>query len=141
MNLLNHPSLCELSALIGKCDNSKNYFHLIVDHNGEVLIECSSKKIKELLPKYKFHIHGLHGKAYLGINAANNLRYLNQLYKNLLYCWEKNMAGAIDYDKISNIQTDNYWLKINSIAQPAEATATVSHFFKKEAVQYHSNTK
>lgn len=140
MNLFNSPSLTELSALIGQYGNCRNYFHLIVDHDGEVLIECNSKKIREILPKFKFHIRGLRGRAYVGIGAANNLRYLNQLYKNLLYCWEKEMTGTVDYDKISSIQNINHWLEINNIAQPTEETDIISIFFKKDSHLHHQTT-
>jgi hypothetical protein len=117
MNLFYSHSLTQLSTLIGKCTNSRNYYYLLVEHDGEVTIECSSKELKERLHKYKFYISGLHGKFYTGANAANNLLYLNQLYKNLLYCWENYLSGPINYSKISSIQLINYWLEVNDIAQ------------------------
>jgi len=140
MNLFHSPSLSELSALIGECNNYKNYFHLVVEHDGEVLLKRNSKKIKVLLPKFKFHISGLHGSAYVGTHAANNLTYLNQLYKNLLYCWENEVTGSVDYDKISNIQNINHWLEMNNISQPAEETDIVSTFFNKDVYTRHQAT-
>jgi hypothetical protein len=140
MNLFNNPSLTELSVLIARNANYFKIYDIIVDHDGEVLIEPSNSISKKILNKYKFYFTGLHGKANIGIIAAKSLRYLNQLYKNLVYCWENDMTGAIDYDKISSMQHIKSWLEINNIGSPEERSDIVSTFFKKDAhTQRHAS--
>jgi hypothetical protein len=123
MNLFNNPTLSELSQLISLNSNYYSSYDLIVDHDGEVILEPSSAKSPEQLKKYKFYIRGLQGKANIGIIAARNLRFLNQLYKNLLFCWENEVDGKIDFDMVSNIQTINLWLEINKISHSSALLA------------------
>jgi hypothetical protein len=137
MNLFNSPLLSELSTLIGQCENSRNSFNLIVDHDGEVLIENNSKKVQNLLPRYKFYFPKLRGKSFLGMRAAYNVNYINQLYKNLLYCWEQNLSGAIDFNKISNIENINRFYEINNFSQPTEIADVVAFFLRKNLYRYH----
>lgn len=109
MNLFNSPSLTELNTLIGKCTDCNSVFYLGVEHDGEVLMETDSKKYQKLLRRYKFYIRCFHGKMFDGSNNANNINYINQLYKNLISCWEKNLKGRLDNDKLPGIQNLNLW--------------------------------
>jgi hypothetical protein len=115
MNLFYNPSLTGVCRLIASPANYHDKYDIIIDHDGEVIIEPSSGKTTRTLGRYKFYFRGLQGKASIGILASKNLRYINQLYKNLMYCWENDLKGVIDYNEITNIQTINYWLEINSI--------------------------
>lgn len=116
MNLLQDPSLLELSCLIARFSNYHENYNLIVDNDGEVLIEPSSPvNSYKTICRYRFYLTGLNGKSQIGILAAKNYRYLNQLYKNLLYCMQNDVHGAIDSNEISSIQTINHWLEINKI--------------------------
>lgn len=114
MNLFYNPSLTDLSALLEQCPKT-NDINLIVEYDGEVLIEKNSEKKQSRLNKYKFYIRGL-GKSFAG-NAAHNMRYINNLFKDLVYCWEKNIEGGIDYDKISNIKTKDKWSRSATISE------------------------
>ena len=140
MNLTKYPSIEKLKKLLSQRHNAKNNFHLIVDNDGEVLlIESEVNKLNDLLqlseimPKYKCHISGLHGHIYSGIDNINNLKYLNQLYKNLIYCWVNKLAGEIDYDDISGKQNVNQWLEIKTESPIAENVTSI--FFENNNVQ------
>lgn len=132
MNLFDNPSLTELSVLIAHNANYYSDYDVMVDHDGEVMIEPAVFMTQKRLNKYKFYFRGLHGKSQIGVMAAKNLRYLNQLFKNLVYCWENNLKGVIDYDEISGIQTINQWLEINKISTNTDTTDIMSYFFKNE---------
>jgi inorganic pyrophosphatase/exopolyphosphatase len=137
MNLFNNPSLTELSALVARNADYFKSYNVIVDFDGEVLIEPSSSKTVLLLNKYKFYFRGLKGKGNIGIIAARNLRYLNQLYKNLLYCWENDLKGVIDHHTITGIQTINHWLERNNISTIKEGTGGNTVFFKHTEQGHH----
>ena len=116
MNLLYNPSLSELSEIIARQVNYHQKYDVIVDNDGEVLIELSSYNHASMLNKYKFYFKGLEGKANIGLVAARNFRYLIQLYKSLVYCWENHLRGAVKYDQIASILTINNWLEMNQIS-------------------------
>jgi hypothetical protein len=103
MNLFNDPSISELSDLLEN-DVKSNNFKLIVEHDGEVLIENDEKKNPGILNKYKFYIRGV------GKSAAKNIRYLNHLFQNLIFCWNENLKGKIDNDKIPELKTNSRWM-------------------------------
>lgn len=123
MNLFNNPSLTELSHLISSIASYHDHYHVMVDYDGEVLIAPSFSPAAVPLHKYKFYLTGLTGKANIGIIAARNFRYLNQLYKNLLYCWENALKGSIDFEEITNVQTINYWLESRNISAISRNTS------------------
>src|SRR5687768_12566865 len=130
MNLFYSPSLSQLSALIAGCHDHLNYYDILIEHDGEVLIEQSSAGKSHLLPKYRFYFKDfLYGKSCLGTEAAKNLQYLNQLYKNLLYCWENDLSGSINFNEITNIQNHNYRIMVNDSAKEL-AEYYASAFFK-----------
>ena len=112
MNLYYTPTISELSELIAQNSNYDNDYDVIVDHDGQVLIEPDSKVNRSLFKRLRFYIKGLHGKGQIGDTAAQNLRYLNQLYKNLLFCWENNVQGPIDYNEITYNQILNFWTEV-----------------------------
>src|SRR5690242_11660201 len=117
MNLFYSPSLSQLSTLIAGFQDYMNYYDVLVEHDGEVLIELNSARKSHLLHKYKFYFKDfLYGKSCLGKDAAKNLQYLNQLYKNLVYCWENDLVGSINFNEITNIQNYNYKVMIKDAA-------------------------
>jgi hypothetical protein len=121
MNLFYSPSLSQLSALIAQHHDYSSYYDVLVEHDGEVLIELNSARKNHLLPKYKFYFRDfLYGKSCLGAEAAKNLQYLNQLYKNLVYCWENDLSGSINFNEITNIQNYNYRIMVNDAAKEFE---------------------
>jgi hypothetical protein len=118
MNLFYNPSLSQLSTLIAGCNDYLNYYDVLVEHDGEVLIELSSSRKSNLLPKYRFYFKDfLYGQSCLGKGASQNLQYLNQLYKNLVYCWENELAGSINFNEITEIQDHNYRIMIKDAAR------------------------
>jgi hypothetical protein len=133
MNLFYSPSLSQLSTLIAGCHDYLNYYDVLIEHDGEVLIELSASRKSHLLHKYKFYFKDfLYGKSCLGKGAAQNLQYLNQLYKNLVYCWESDLSGSINFNEITRIQDYNYRVMVNdSIKEFAREYA--SAFFKLRA--------
>jgi hypothetical protein len=130
MNLFYSPSLSQLSTLIAGCNDFSNYYNVVVEHDGEVLIERSTSGKNRLLPKYKFYFRDfLYGQNCLGYGAAKNLQFLNQMYKNLVYCWENNLSGSVNFNEITDIQNYNYRIMILDAAKEYEKLYS-SAFFK-----------
>lgn len=116
MNLFNNPTINELSTLICHHANFFGNYDLLVDHDGEVLIELSGSISSWQLNKYRFYFRNLHGKANIGIIAARNLIYINSLYKNIFYCWKKDLRGSQDYEDITDLRKLTYLLEEKSIS-------------------------
>jgi hypothetical protein len=133
MNLFYSPSLSQLSALIAGHHDFLNYYDVLVEHDGEVLIELSTSAKSHLLHKYKFYFKDfLYGKSCLGSDASKNLQFLNQLYKNLAYCWENDLSGSINFNEITNIQNHNYRTMIDDAAKEFQKEYAPA-FFKLRA--------
>ena len=129
MNLFYSPCLSQLSTLIAKGHDYSHSYNVIVEHDGEVLIELNSARKSHLLPKYKFYFRDfLYGKNCKGAEAAKNLQYLNQLYKNLVYCWENDLSGSINFNEITNIQNYNYRIMVNDAARELEKYYAMTFF-------------
>ena len=85
MNLFINPSLSDLYQLICKAKNTTPIHDLVVDYDGEVLIDPQLEQ-PELQPKkFKFHLqfNELTKKAIL--TGSNNLK---ALYNNLKNAWD-----------------------------------------------------
>ncbi len=132
MNLANNPSLSDLSLLITGNATYFDTYDIIVDHDSEILIQPSAISTAVMLSKYKFYFKNFSGKEQIGILAAKNLRYLNQLYKNLLFCWENNLKGKVNYEQISLLYTLDLWLQSNQINYNDKHTDIVSSFFNAD---------
>src|SRR5258706_13383696 len=129
MNLFHSPYLSQLSVLIAGCSSYNNYYDVIVDHDGEVLIEPSSKRKSNTLRQYKFYFKDfLHGRNFVGEGASQNLKYLNQLYKNLMYCWENELSGSLNYNEITLIQNFNYRIEVSSYKNESEPSVFAPMF-------------
>lgn len=114
MNLFYHPTLSELSKIIDNHCNWKSLSTLIVDHDGEVIIEPYIHANRADLARFRFYFKGyMWNKSYRSDEPIENLKFLNQLFKNLLYCWENNMRGCIDYNEITRVQQQKYLMEIN----------------------------
>jgi hypothetical protein len=104
MNLFYKPSLSELAALIEQSSiDSKNY-NVIVDYDGEVLIDSDASLPRAAKEKFKFYFDGMNERVQYGERTDKYLKFLNQLFKNLVFCWEKDLNGQVDYHLISKIQ-------------------------------------
>lgn len=129
MNLFYNPSISELSVLIGQYEDYRVDFNVLVDYDGEVIVRSDSQKSRDLR-KYKFYISDLHTRIYTGTDPLS-LQYLNQLFKNLVYCWEKELHGKMNYKKISRVENLSHWLEIkNSLKE--EGRDIISIFFSED---------
>lgn len=129
MNLFQNPTITELSTLIA-CKADYHYkYDILVDNDGEVLIELTTVRHTARNKKNRFYFRGLHGIEHIGVIASRNLSYMNRLHKNLLYSWENNMKGFVDFEEITSIRTINYWLEKNNIPTRKEVIPMTSIFF------------
>ncbi len=112
MNLFYNPTLSELHALI---QNKEGNFTVVVDNDGEVLVDQSAYLPESKLVKYKFYIDGLNANFNSGTDRIRSLKTLNQLYKNLLFCWEKGVEGKVNFQDVSRLQNMLYHKEINSL--------------------------
>ena len=115
MNLLYNPSLTSLATLIASNANYHDTYHIIAREQGDVIMQPASCSAITSFHSSRFYFNNLQGKTYIGIMAARDVQYLNQLYKNLFYCWDNNLRGALDYTEISNLQLMSSWLEQNKI--------------------------
>ena len=104
MNLFYKPSLSELASLIEQSTHDSDNYNVIVDYDGEVLIDSDANLSKKVLDRYKFYFPKLRESYTKGMQSMSYLKYLNQLFKNLVFCWEKEICGNVDYQLISNLQ-------------------------------------
>jgi hypothetical protein len=97
MNLFHNPSISDLSLQIERCPRPETSHHLLVDHDGEVLIEPVGMYSPRFLSRFRFYFAGMQGNARLGYLASRNLKYVNRLFKDLLFCWDTGRHGKVDY--------------------------------------------
>jgi hypothetical protein len=105
MNLFYKPSLSELASLIEQSTKDSENYNVIVDYDGEVLIDSEANLSKKVLDRYKFYFPKLRESFSRGKHSISYLKYLSQLFKNLVFCWDKEISGNVDYQLISNIQS------------------------------------
>jgi|GEM_PF-3136623 len=109
MNLFDGSDLSELYRLVAGCNDDANFYDLLVGHDGEVRIVSTSRDAKHSMAGCRFYFKAcLHGNS---SPESHNQKFLNQLYKNLLYCWEHDMQGALNQDDIIRWQNYSYWLR------------------------------
>jgi len=116
MNLFYKPSLSELASLIESNSGKEKNYNVIVDYDGEVLIDADSSISEPVLNRYKFYFKSMNsGNSTKGIGF---FKHLTKLFKNLVFCWEKDLSGKMDYQLISNLQARNFlnknWAEANS---------------------------
>ncbi len=110
MNLFYDPSITALNSLIEQNSTYRNAYALIVDHDGEVLVEPFTAASRLHLNKYRFYFKGfLWSRSCRGDSTVEKLQYLNQLYKNLMYCWENDYRGSVVFDEITRLQQQHFW--------------------------------
>lgn len=103
MNLNQNPSIIELISIIKSCDDN-NFNHIIwVSKVGNVLVEKfttnnpASAFEKSFKNKLKFWLGVFHrGNGYVGEHAANDDKYLNVLFKNLMDNWKNDFQGHVE---------------------------------------------
>ena len=117
MNLFYNPTLSELHALVDQVNEQaedQNY-KVVVDNDGEVIVDFNASFPESKLPKFKFYFNGLNSVFGPGFKRVRNLKFLNQLYKNLVFCWEKGISGPVEFQEISRLQNILYHKEINSL--------------------------
>lgn len=97
MNLIDLPSLNDLSGLLFGSDYSNGYFDILVDFDGEVQIKKSAENSNEVLKKYKFYFPQINSKSNSGNMIFKNSGHLSHLLKKIVYCWKNNLQGEINY--------------------------------------------
>jgi hypothetical protein len=88
MNLFINPSLPELRKLLTKIDNSAFNHNLVVDYDGEVLIDPDLEQPEIDLNRFKLRIP-LHATGKDLINRGST--WMRILLNKLIYCWENNL--------------------------------------------------
>jgi hypothetical protein len=78
MNLFSNPSLSEFQKLISKVTNGKAVHDLVLDYDGEVLIDPQLEQPDLDLDKFKVHIR------------LQSLQPLKNLFNYLLNAWNDN---------------------------------------------------
>ena len=134
MNLYNNPSLNELRELISACGNTDNNYKVLVDFDGEVMIEPYSKS-EPVLKFYKFKFFFkeiLQGKASVGPGAAKNDKWINHIYKNLIFSWQEDLKGAIAQNDLHQLQSLSAWEKASTENNDFTPLATVMRSSRAE---------
>src|SRR6187549_2594955 len=110
MNLFYNPTLSELNNLLEQVNQKAVFekYQVVVDHDGEVVIYYNINLPKSRLSRFKFYFNGLNHTAGTGYHDIINLKFLNQLYKNLLFCWEREIKGEVDYNEITRLNNILY---------------------------------
>jgi hypothetical protein len=87
MNLFTNPSLQELRRLFSHCDTSTSTHNIVVDYDGEVLIDPDFQQPEIDLDRFKYRIQLREiSKDY--INRGSNR--MKNLLSKLVWCWENN---------------------------------------------------
>lgn len=94
----------DLRQLLASCDDMEGHHIIWVDHNGNVDITLLPAKLtpagwgEMMEDKIKFRYETCQcGNEYVGFEAANNDKWVNELYNSLKKDWEENRKGYIDY--------------------------------------------
>ena len=105
MNLFNNPTPDQLKEMIAACDDLHNYYDIIVNDEGEVFIMLTVQSSIEMLNEFRFYFRALlRGRNTIGKEAAQNQSYIRQLFNDLVFCFNKNMRGQINYDSVSKVR-------------------------------------
>jgi hypothetical protein len=77
MNLFNEPSLASLRQLVDTAKKSLHMHNLVIDFDGEVIIDPETKYTSVSLNRFKFHTQISHSVKY-------SARSMNVLFETLL---------------------------------------------------------
>jgi len=124
MNLSGKATLNDLCSLVADCKGYLGYHYIIVDHDGEVRIQPDLGQTSQQLEGYRFYFYTLlHGHAHPGLESNRNQKYMNQLFKNLVYCWQHRMNGKISQEELSRLQNNSFWIHNRKFARTDVALA------------------
>jgi hypothetical protein len=95
MNLFFNPSERELRNLIRHADKTKPVHHVVVDFDGEVLLDPQLERPNLDLNKFKGHVQiSEHIKKILNRNPKT----LRELLNTLLNVWHENSKSFFEFD-------------------------------------------
>ena len=83
MNLFNAPSLASLRQLVDTGNKSLHMHNIVVDYDGEVIIDPEMKYARISLNRFKFHTQ-------INQLVKNNARSMNILFETLLSAYQNN---------------------------------------------------
>ena len=83
MNLFYNPSITELRQLVDSANNSVDKHNVVIDFDGEVIIDPEMKYKGIPLSKFKFHTT-------VTESVKNNARSLKALFETLLEAYHGN---------------------------------------------------
>ena len=83
MNLFYNPSISELRQLVDSGNKSLDKHHVVIDFDGEVIIDPEMKYKGIALNKFKFHTT-------ISESVKNNARSLKALFETLLEAYQGN---------------------------------------------------
>lgn len=98
MNLFINPSLNELRNLLSRTNNETDIHHIVVDYDGEVLIDPELQQPDLNLDRFKFKVN-LYDRPKNFIKSKSNK--LRALFNSLMAGWEApldayNAKGAVN---------------------------------------------
>ncbi len=102
MNMNHNPTVEQLAALLGACDDAAGPHVLWVAKDGEVRVTALSDETRaaygERRPDLRFRYETYHaGNDYVGPVAAADKQYVQELFDNLASDWVHGRTGYLDY--------------------------------------------
>jgi len=88
MNLFHNPSVDDLRSLLNSAPETKNVHDVVLDYDGEVLIDPQDNQPNLDLSKFKFRVQLTEFSKRAVMVGAAPLRYL---YNNLMRAWNSDM--------------------------------------------------
>jgi hypothetical protein len=83
MNLFYQPSIADLRQLVKAGKKSLSVHNIVVDYDGEVIIDPEMKYAGIGLNRFKFHTQ-------ISQSVKNNARSMSMLFENLLAAYNNN---------------------------------------------------
>jgi hypothetical protein len=94
MNLFYNPSITELRQLVDSANNTVDKHNVVIDFDGEVIIDPEMKYKGIPLNKFKFHTT-------VTESVKHNARSLKALFETLVEAYQRN-SNAIDFQRKFN---------------------------------------
>jgi hypothetical protein len=104
MNLFYNPTLSELDSLVENGVNEPERCNLMVDFDGEVLVLSEGLVSPQSLSQFKFYFPSVSTINNYQSPSVDKIIYLNQLFKDLVFCWEMGLEGSMDFEHINKLR-------------------------------------
>lgn len=92
MNLFFNPSVSEFRKLINRAAKSKSVHDLVIDYDGEVLIDPQLDQPQLELDRFKVHVR-LQGR-----------KQIRNLFNHILNAWNENLASLSRHPEGLSVQ-------------------------------------